>query len=105
MPTVHWTLPDGSAVSASVANGVNLMAAAVENQVRGIDGDCGGCLSCATCHVYVDPAWHERLGSAEGDESVLLDFAAAPRLPHSRLSCQLIASDALDGLQLAVPAS
>jgi 2Fe-2S ferredoxin len=102
---VTWVLPDGRRIAADVASGSNLMLAATFEGVPGIDGDCGGCLSCATCHVVVDAAWVARVGAAGDDENAMLDSTPAPRQPHSRLSCQIIASPALDGLLLHVPAA
>ncbi len=101
---VTWVLPDGRCITAEVSTGSNLMLAATFEGVPGIDGDCGGCLSCATCHVVVDEAWVARVGPAGDDESVMLDSTSAARQPASRLSCQIIASPALDGLLLHMPA-
>jgi 2Fe-2S ferredoxin len=101
---VTWVLADGRRITADVAEGSNLMLAATFEGVPGIDGDCGGCLSCATCHVVVDAAWAARVGPAEGDEHSMLDSTPAPRQACSRLSCQILASAALDGLVLHVPA-
>ncbi|MFC3118590.1 2Fe-2S iron-sulfur cluster-binding protein [Jhaorihella thermophila] len=82
---------------------MNMMQAAVANNVPGIIGECGGCLSCATCHVYVDPAWREATGTPEDMEDAMLDIAEGARRPESRLSCQIEASPELDGLVLIVP--
>ena len=101
---VTWTQADGSHTTAEVAHGSNLMLAATFEGVPGIDGDCGGCLSCATCHVVVDEAWVARLLPICAEENSLLDSTAAPRQPNSRLSCQIVAGPALDGLVLHVPA-
>ena len=100
---VTWKLPDGGEISAAVSIGTNMMEAAVANNVPLVLGECGGSLSCATCHVYVDPAWQEATGSAEDFEDAMLDVTEAERQPTSRLSCQIEASDALDGLVLIVP--
>ena len=70
----------------------------------GIKAECGGCCLCATCHVYVDDSWIERTGSAGDNESAMLDIVTAPRKATSRLSCQITASAALDGLVVHVPA-
>lgn len=104
MPTIHWKLADGQTISAEVMPGMNLMQGATNAAVPGIDGECGGCLSCATCHVYVDDAWIDRTGSAGDNESAMLDIVTAPRKATSRLSCQITASAALDGLVVHVPA-
>lgn len=105
MPNVTWILADGSRVAADVKEGVTLMDAAVSKGVHGVIGECGGGLMCATCHVYVDPEFTRLTGEASPMESDLLDTTSAPRLPESRLSCQLLATAALDGLVLRVPAA
>jgi 2Fe-2S ferredoxin len=103
MARITWITPDGRRWQADVNTGDNLMLAASFENVPGIDGDCGGCLSCATCHVVVDPAWAERVGGPDDEESILLDSTASPRQPHSRLSCQIVSHPALDGLVVHVP--
>jgi ferredoxin, 2Fe-2S len=105
MATIIWNLADGSIISAEVADGTNLMNAAVANNVTGVVGECGGCLSCATCHVFVDAGWSERAGKPDGVEDAMLEITETPRTGLSRLSCQIIASAALDGLVLTVPQS
>ena len=103
MAKVTWQMPDGSEVSADVANGLNMMEAAVANNIKNVIGECGGCLSCATCHVYVDANWVAKTGTFDDFEDAMLDVAEAERTDTSRLSCQIEASDALDGLVLIVP--
>jgi 2Fe-2S ferredoxin len=98
-----WILPDGSQISASVPGGQTLMEAARANGVPAILGDCGGNLSCATCHVVVDPAWTARTGPAAAFESDMLDVTDAPRQPASRLSCQITMTADLDGIVLHIP--
>lgn len=98
-----WTLPDGSELTAEVEEGTTLMAAAVDNSVPNIVGECGGCLSCATCHVYVDEAWTGRAGGPGEFEDSMLDVAEAERRDNSRLSCQITMSAELDGIRLIVP--
>lgn len=100
---VTWKLPDGSQINAQVADGTNMMQAAVDNNVTGVVGECGGCLSCATCHVYVDGDWLGKTGAMDDFEDAMLDVTDAERSDHSRLSCQIQASDDLDGLVLIVP--
>ena len=100
---VTWKLPDGTEKSADVANGTSMMQAAVDNNIPNVIGECGGCLSCATCHVYVDETWVAKTGTADDFEDAMLDVAEAERRDTSRLSCQIEASDALDGLVLIVP--
>ncbi len=98
-----WILPDGRQITAEVKEGLNLMAAAVANNVPNVIGECGGNLSCATCHVYVADDWVATTGEAGDFEDPMLDVAEAERRPTSRLSCQLKMSPALDGIVLIVP--
>ena len=98
-----WILQDGSAVTHEVPEGQSLMAVAVAKGVTGIVGECGGSLSCATCHVVVDPAWAAKTGAAEGFEEDMLDVAEAPRQATSRLSCQIKMRAELDGIVVRVP--
>ena len=100
---VTWTLQDGTTKTADVATGTNMMEAAVANDVHGVVGECGGNLSCATCHVVVDPEWAPQTGDVGDFEDAMLDATEAERTDTSRLSCQLIADDSLDGLKLIVP--
>jgi 2Fe-2S ferredoxin len=81
----------------------SLMRAATKAGIDGIAADCGGCLSCATCHVYVDPAWTGRLPPVSDDEASMLEMTAAERRPESRLSCEITLTDALDGLVVHLP--
>ncbi|MDE4059900.1 MULTISPECIES: 2Fe-2S iron-sulfur cluster-binding protein [Rhodobacterales] len=99
---VTWKLPDGTEITGAAENGQNLMQAALAHDVPGIIGECGGTLSCATCHVYVDPAWSDKCGAPEDFEDAMLDMAEERR-DSSRLSCQIEASPDLDGLVLIVP--
>lgn len=92
----------GKETDAEVSAGTNLMQAALDNMVDGILGDCGGACSCATCHVYVDDAWMATVGKADDVEASMLDMAIDPQ-PNSRLSCQIIATDAMDGMVLRLP--
>lgn len=100
---VTWILPDGREISAEVADGISLMEAALANNVPGIIGECGGNLSCATCHVVVDETWFGRTGGPGEFENEMLDVTDAERQRTSRLSCQIPASPELDGLVLRVP--
>jgi ferredoxin, 2Fe-2S len=103
---VHWT-QGAEHFSQEVDHGVNLMSAAQMAQVPGVIGECGGRLSCATCHVVVMDHWVGRVNAAVGPpcevEEMMLDIVSAPRQTHSRLSCQLVSSPELDGLELLVP--
>lgn len=103
MPTIHYILTDGSTRSLQARLGASVMETAVHHDVRGIDAECGGSCSCATCHVYVDAAFADRLSAPDEMETELLDGVAAPRLPGSRLSCQITVTEALDGLTVRVP--
>lgn len=103
MPSIVFVLPGGAERRVTVATGTNVMHAAVDHDVPGIVGECGGCTSCATCHVWVDPAWIDRLPPADEVEDDLLGFAEAERRPTSRLGCQIAVDDALDGLRVEVP--
>jgi 2Fe-2S ferredoxin len=98
-----WTLPDGSTKTAEVTAGINLMEAAVANDIPDIEGACGGCLSCATCHVFVDEAWLEKVGEVGDFEDAMLDATEVDRTDASRLSCQIVMSADLDGITLTVP--
>jgi ferredoxin, 2Fe-2S len=98
-----WILPDGREMSAEVPEGGTLMEAAVNLGVPFVIGECGGNMSCATCHVSVDPAWWERTGPPERYEDDMLDVTEAERTPTSRLSCQIRMRAELDGIVLHVP--
>jgi 2Fe-2S ferredoxin len=103
MAHVTWHLPDGGTIEADVKDGLSMMEAAVANDVPHVIGECGGCLSCATCHVYVHPDWIGRVGELDDMQDAMLDATEAERQDNSRLSCQITASPALDGLILIVP--
>ena len=103
MPTIHYILKDGSTRSIDAKNGASVMETAVLNNVRGIDAECGGSCSCATCHVYVDDAFIAVLPPADDMENDLLDGVASERQPGSRLSCQITMTAELDGITVRVP--
>jgi ferredoxin, 2Fe-2S len=95
---------DGTAHSVDVADGENVMRGALYNDLPGIVGECGGGLACATCHCYVDDDWAERVGGPTSqDEADMLESTAAEIKPTSRLSCQIIISNELDGLIVHLP--
>jgi 2Fe-2S ferredoxin len=98
-----WILPDGTQKTADVPAGHNLMEGAVAANIPNVIGECGGTLSCATCHVYVDDAWRAKTGEAGDFEDAMLDVTEAERTAASRLSCQIEMSDDLDGIVLRVP--
>jgi ferredoxin, 2Fe-2S len=103
MPTIHLIQPDGERLSLNVKPGQSLMRAATDAGVTGIVADCGGSMNCATCHVYVDPAWAGKLVAASEDEKAMLEMTASEARATSRLSCQIGLSDALDGLVVEIP--
>ena len=85
-----------------VPNNMSVMEGAVQNNIPGIDEDCGGSMACATCHVYVDEKWFNKLKKKDEGEEDMLDMAYQPN-KFSRLSCQLLVSDELDGLIVRIP--
>jgi 2Fe-2S ferredoxin len=104
MIRISFIRPDGAAKTIEARGGMTLMETAVQNHIDGIEAECGGACSCATCHIYVDPAWFGRVGTPGEFEEALL--AETPeRRPTSRLSCQIKVTDQLDGLIVATPAS
>jgi 2Fe-2S ferredoxin len=103
MPKITFIQPDGSQDTFDVATGTTLMHAAMSNGVNGIVAECGGSAMCATCHVYVDPAWADSLPPINAVEEEMLGSVADERKENSRLSCQLPATPALDGLVVRLP--
>ncbi|MEE9348262.1 MAG: 2Fe-2S iron-sulfur cluster-binding protein [Robiginitomaculum sp.] len=104
MATIIFIDSKGKSREVEAKNGTSVMEAAVQNMIPGIDADCGGACACATCHVYVDEAWGDKLKAQDDMEESMLDFAEDLR-PTSRLACQIIISDALDGLKVTTPES
>ena len=104
MAKITYIEHNGTRHEIDVPNGMTVMEGAVKNMIPGIDADCGGACACATCHVYVDDAWMPKVGTPEGMEESMLDFAEDVR-PNSRLSCQITVTDELDGLVVTTPAS
>ena len=102
MPKITYIEHDGKSHTIEVANGLSVMEGAVQNNIPGIDADCGGAMACATCHVYVKEEWFNKLPKAEDGEQDMLDMAFEPK-KNSRLSCQLIVSDELEGLTVTTP--
>lgn len=103
MPAVVYILKDGSERRVEVPEGTSVMLGAIQNNVPGIEAECGGCCSCATCHVYVDPAFIDKVPPADMTENDLLSGVAAERKPNSRLSCQISMTANLDGLTVRIP--
>ena len=101
MPTIIFTTPDGKEHNITVDEGVTVMEAGRDANL-GIEGTCGGCLSCATCHVIVDPDWYAKTGGPSEDEEDMLDLAFSLS-ETSRLGCQIAMTLELDGLRLTVP--
>lgn len=104
MAQVTYINVEGDKYVVEVENGDNLMQAAIDNSVPGILGDCGGGCACATCHVFVDDAWAPRSGEPDELEADMLDGLIDPQ-PTSRLSCQIIMRDELDGIVVHLPES
>jgi len=102
MAKITYIQPDGSEVTVDAEPGMTVMEAAKKHLVAGIEAECGGACSCATCHVYVEQAWRERTGAPSDMEEDMLDFAFDVR-EQSRLSCQIKVTEALDGLIVRVP--
>lgn len=102
MPHVTYIHPNGDRKEVDVATGQSLMLAATAHDVEGIVGDCGGVMSCATCHVIVDDAFAALLPPVSDTESQMLDYTAAPREPNSRLSCQIVMDEALAGIVVRI---
>ena len=101
MPRIVYIEPDGTRKEVEVEVGYSVMEGATMNGVEGIEAECGGACSCATCHAYIDEAWLSRLQAMEGMEDSMLE-AAVERKPNSRLTCQIQVSEDLDGLTLKV---
>lgn len=102
MGTVTYRVADGTEQVIEVMDGSSLMEAAVQNGVPGIDADCWGACACATCHVYVDENWYDKVGKPESMENAMLELACERR-PTSRLSCQITMTEYLDGLVVEIP--
>lgn len=103
MPKVTYVQPDGARETFDIATGKSLMLGAQSHGVAGILGECGGQAMCATCHVYVDAKDLNLLPPMSDDEDAMLEDTASERMPTSRLSCQLEASDELDGIVVHLP--
>ena len=102
MTKITYNTNDNKTHTVDVQNGLSVMEGAVQNDIPGIDADCGGGMACATCHVYVKEEWWDKLPNKEDGEEDMLDMAYEPN-KYSRLSCQVIVSDELDGLVVNIP--
>ncbi len=102
MPKITYIEVNGKSHTIDVANGLTLMEGAIQNNIPGIDADCGGSMACATCHVYVKEEWFDKLVKKEDGEEDMLDMAYEAN-KFSRLSCQLTITDELEGLVVKLP--
>ncbi|MGQ0699385.1 MAG: 2Fe-2S iron-sulfur cluster-binding protein [Panacagrimonas sp.] len=102
MPKATFISAEDAAIEIDVDLGSSLMQAATSSGISGIVGDCGGALACATCHVFVEPAFLDRVPAISPNEDQMLECTAAGRQPNSRLSCQLVMSEALDGIVVRI---
>ena len=102
MPKITYIDQKGNSKTIEVENGLTVMEGAVQNNISGIDADCGGGMACATCHVYVTEDWFDKLPKKEDGEEDMLDMAFEPKT-NSRLSCQIVVSDEMDGLVVNIP--
>ena len=102
MPKITYIEYNNKKHTIDIANGLSVMEGAIQNNIPGIDADCGGSMACATCHVYVDEKWFNKLPKKEEGEEDMLDMAYEPS-KFSRLSCQLTVSDELEGLVVNLP--
>ena len=102
MPKITYIEHNGKKHTVDVANGLSIMEGAIQNNIPGIDADCGGAMACATCHVYVKEEWFNKLPQKEQGEEDMLDMAFEPK-KNSRLSCQILVSKELDGIVVDLP--
>ena len=102
MTKITYTDQQGNSKTVDVENGLSVMEGAIQNDVPGIDADCGGSMACATCHVYDEEKWLDKLSKAEDGEIDMIDMAFEPK-KNSRLSCQLIVTNELNGLKVTTP--
>ena len=102
MPKITYIDSQGNTKTIDVEKGLSVMEGAIQNDIPGIDADCGGSMACATCHVYVEDKWLDKIPEAEEAEVDMIDMAFKPK-KNSRLSCQIIISDELDGLTEMTP--
>ena len=102
MPKITYKDYQGTSKTIEVENGLTVMEGAIQKDIPGIDADCGGSMACATCHVYVDDKWIDKIPKAEDAEIDMIDMAFEPK-KNSRLSCQIIVNEELDGLEVTTP--
>jgi 2Fe-2S ferredoxin len=102
MTKITFINDTGTSKTVEATNGLTVMECAIQNNISGIDADCGGSMACATCHVYVEEKWLDKLLKAEDAEIDMIDMAYEPK-KNSRLSCQITVSDKLEGLTVTTP--
>tara|TARA_B100001250_G_scaffold391969_1_gene393360 strand:+ start:267 stop:587 length:321 start_codon:yes stop_codon:yes gene_type:complete len=102
MPKITYKDNQGNSKTIEVAKSLSVMEGAIQNNIPGIDADCGGSMACATCHVYVEEKWLNKLPKAEEAEEDMIDMAFEPK-KNSRLSCQITVTDEIDGLIVTTP--
>ena len=102
MPKITYVTHDNISKTIDVENGLTVMEGAVQNDIPGIDADCGGSMACATCHVYVKDDWYDKLDEKSEGEDDMIDQAYDPK-KNSRLSCQITVSDKIEGLIVHLP--
>ena len=102
MTKITYIQHDGKEHTIDVQNGLTVMEGAVQNDIPGIDADCGGSMACATCHVYVKDDWYDKLDEKSEGEDDMIDQAYEPK-KNSRLSCQITGSDKIEGLIVHLP--
>ena len=102
MPKITYNDFQGNSKTIEVENGLSVMEGAIQKDIPGIDADCGGSMACATCHIYVEDRWFDKIPKAEDAENDMIDMAFEPK-KNSRLSCQIIVSNELDGLEVTTP--
>tara|TARA_Y100000816_G_C25672057_1_gene356231 strand:- start:57 stop:377 length:321 start_codon:yes stop_codon:yes gene_type:complete len=102
MPKITYNDFQGNSKTIEVDKGLSVMEGAIQKDIPGIDADCGGSMACATCHVYVGDKWFDKIPKAVDAEIDMIDMAFEPK-KNSRLSCQIIVGDELDGLEVITP--
>ena len=104
MPKIIFKDHSGNSKEIEIEKGLTVMEGAIQNDIPGIDADCGGAMACATCHVYVSNDWMDKLKTKDDMEDSMLDFAEDVQ-ENSRLSCQILMNDQLDGITVTTPES
>ena len=102
MPKITYIDSSGNKKTIEITKGLTLMEGAIQNKIPEIDADCGGGMACATCHVYVKEEWLNKLNKSEDAEQDMIDMVFEPK-KNSRLSCQIVVSDEIDGLVVTTP--